>query len=240
MADYDDDEDDSLQDAPSLVPDPQLLPNTAQPQQTNIRPGSGLAVIGVFVEVVRARFVLPGQPWLYDPDIKKTKIAIESAFNEDKEHRDKRPAIYIDRDEQVLGRTVLGDLAGQHLPSGKKGFWALQSVPILMECVAAKKAESAVIADVAGIFLHASSDLIQAAFGFHEMTPLTLGRTQPYARDKTQWVTPITFSVQYNLRWTNTPTTPLINQIVVRATTSGFDNATDYFQYVALRDDFLK
>lgn len=229
---------DELKDAPSLVPDPQLLPNTAEAQQQNIRPGSGMAVIGVYVEVVRSRFGDGTLPWVYDPDIKKTKIAIESAFNEDKEHRDKRPAIYIDRDEQIIGRSVVGDFAGQNLKSGKRGFWALESVPILMECVAAKKAESAIIADVAGIFLHASSDLIQAAFGFHEMTPITRGRTQPYARDKAQWVTPITFSVQFNLRWTNAPTGPLINQIVARAVASGFDNPTAYFEFIALNDDF--
>lgn len=222
---------------PSLVPDPKVLPTPDQDQPALIRPGSGMAVLGVFVEVLRSRFRIPGTRWLYNDDIKLTQIAIESAFNEDDTHRNYRPAIFVDRDDEVLGRTVIGDFVGQNLLSGVRGFWALESVPILIECVAAKKAESAVIADIAGIFLHASSDLIQAAFGFHEMTPVTRGRTQPFLRDKKQWVTSITFNIQYNLRWTNTPTGPLLQEIVLHATKSGFDDATQYFEFVALAGD---
>jgi len=221
----------------SLVPDPKVIPSPEAPQLATIRPGSGLAVIGLFVEIVRQRFT-PGQglPWLWDNDIKKTKIAIESAFNEDKAHRDFRPAIYIDRDDKVLGRTVIGDFAAQHIPSGLKAFWALDTVPILIECVAAKKAESAIIADLVAIFLHASSDLIQAKFGLHDMTPIRQGRTQPFLRDKEQWVTSVTFDVQYDLRWTNKPSGPLMQEIVAKVSASGYQDATAYFTAVALSE----
>lgn len=225
---------------PKLVPNPQPVVAPEKAQNVSIRPGSSLAVIGVFVEVIRKRFTPLGDfPWPWDNDIKKTKIAIESAFNEDKEHRDFRPAIYVDRDDMTLGRTVIGDFAGQHIPSGLKGFWALQTVPILIECVAGKKGESAVIADLAAIFLHASSDLIQAKFAFHEMTPVQVGRTQPFPRDKNQWVTSITFSVQYDLRWTNRPTGPLLQEIEAAVTASGVDDATAFFETIAL-SSFLK
>lgn len=223
-----------LNSGPSLVPNPKNLPAPDRDQPRAIRPGSGLAVIGVFVEVLRSRFQDGTLDWVYNPDIKKTGIAIESAFNEDDQHRNKRPAIFVDRDEQVIGRSVVGDFAGQNLMSGMRGFWALESVPILIECVAAKKGESAIIADLAGIFLHASSDLIQAAFGLHEMTPVNRGRTQPFTRDKNQWVTAITFNIQYNLRWSNTPTGPLLQELVTRVVNSGYDSATDYFESVAL------
>ena len=222
---------------PTLVPNPKNLPSPDQGQPPAVRPGSGMAVVGVFVEIIRERFRATGTNWLYDDDIKKTTIAVESAFNEDDEHRNFRPAIFIDRDDEIIGRSVLGDLAGQNLKTGVKGFWALESVPILIECVAAKKAESAIIADIAGLFIHASSDLIQAAFGFHEMTPVTRGRTQPFPRDKKQWITPVTFSVQFNLRWSNQPSGPLIQQIVTRASLSGFEGATQYFEHVAIAGD---
>lgn len=225
--------DENVRDWPGLVPDPQNLPAPEQDQLERIRAGSAMAVIGVFVEVIRGRF-LSMPDWTYDPDIKKTGIAIESAFNEDDAHRNKRPAIFVDRDEQVIGRSVIGDFAGQNLASGKRGFWALETVPILIECVTAKKGESAILADLTGIFLHASSDLIQAKFGFHDMTPVTRGRTQPFARDKNQWTTPVTFTVQYNLRWTNTPTGPLIQQILTKVQDSGFSSATEYFEHIAL------
>lgn len=218
-----------------LTPSPKNLPSTDAGQVVNIRPGSPMAVLGVFLEVVRKRFTPEsGLPWVWYSDIKKATLAIESAFNDDKEHRNKRPAIYIDRDEEVIGRTVIGDTAGQNLRSGVKGFWALSTLPLLIECVAAKRAESAIIADLVKIYLLASSDLIQSAFGFHEMTPPNMTRTQPYERDKDQWVTSITFSVQFDVRWTNTPSAPLIQQIVSEVTASGAESATDYFQTIAL------
>ena len=222
----------------SEVPDPKRVPAPEATQPVSIRPGSAMAIVGLFVEVIRRRFTQEsGLPWVWHDDIRSggdQGIAIESAFNEDQAHKNYRAAIYVDRDELIIGRTILGDLAGQHLPSGLRAFWALESVPLLIECVAAKKAESAVLADLVGIYLHASSKLIQGKFGLHDMTPLTMGRTQPFPRDKTQWVTPISFTVQFNLRWTNAPTAPLLRQIELSLAASTLGNATAYFEEVAV------
>jgi hypothetical protein len=222
---------------PTYVPDPVNQPQV-EGQVMSFRPGSKLAVLGVFVVAIRERFsadtVEASFPWRWLPKISETKLAIESAFNEDQEHRNKRPGIFIDTDEQVTGRTVLGDRAGQNLKTGMVGFFGLQSVPILIECVASKRAESAVIADLVGSFLQASSDLIQAKFGFHDMTPVTVGRTQPYGRDKNEWITPVTFTTQYPSRWTNTPTGALLQRIEAQITASGADSATEFFELIAL------
>lgn len=223
---------------PTYVPDPKLQPAPEEAQQVSLRPGSKLAVLGVFVEIIRKRFALDTVSgdfqWLWNADIKLTKLAVESAFNEDKTHRNFRPAIYVDCDDQTMGRVVIGDRVGQNFKTGLEGFWNLQSVPILIECVAAKRAESAALGDVVGVFLHASSDLIQAKFGFHDMTPVTVGRTQPSARDKDQWVTSVTFVVQFPLRWTNAPTAPLLQEIELAITASGADSATEFFEAIAL------
>ena len=85
-----------------------------------------------------------------------------------------------------------------------------------------------------GVFLHASSDLIQAKFGFHDMTPVVVGRTQPNTRDKDQWITAVTFNVQYPMRWTNKPTAPLLNEIAMAVVASGNDDATTFFEDIAL------
>jgi len=86
------------------------------------------------------------------------------------------------------------------------------------------------------IFLHASSDLIQAKFGLHDMTPVNQGRTQPFLRDKEQWVTSVTFSVQYDLRWTNKPSGPLLQEIALAVSASGFEDATAYFTAIAMAE----
>ena len=223
---------------PEYVPDPKLTPSPEGSQQVTIRPGSKLAVLGVFVEVVRRRFNSANVPddfqWRWDPDIKKTRLAVESAFNEDQDHRNFRPAVHVDCDDQTMGRPVLGDRVGLDFKTGLEGFWNLQSIPILIECIAGKRAESAILGDTVGVFLHASSDLIQAKFGFHDMTPVTVGRTQPMPRDKDQWVTAVTFVVQFPLRWTNKPTAPLLQELEMDIASSDAASATEFFESIAL------
>lgn len=225
---------------PGYVPDPKLQPSPEDAQPVSIRAGSKLAVLGVFVEIIRRRFIAGVVPsdfaWIWNKDIKQTKLAVESAFNEDKEHRNFRPAVFVDCDDQTHGRVVLGDRVGKDLKSGLEGFWNLQVVPILIECVAAKRAESAIIGDLVGVFLQASSDLIQAKFGFHDMTPIVVGRTQPYSanKDKDQWVTSVTFNVQYPMRWTNKPTAPLLQEIEAEIVASGAEDATSFFEDIML------
>lgn len=223
---------------PTYVPDPKTLPAPERPQPTAMRPGSRMAVLGVFIEVVRRAFSPGVKPpdfqWLWNPDIKKTKIAIESAFNEDVNYRNFKPAILIDVDDQTHGRVVLGDRAGQNLRTGTIGFWDLATVPILVECIAGKRAESAIVGDLTGAFLHMASDLIQAKFGFHDMTPVTVGRTQPYTMsDKDTWVTSVTFNVQHVMRWSNKPAAPLLREIEMMVSGSG-ESATEFFETLAV------
>lgn len=223
---------------PEYVPDPKLQPAPEASQHVSIRPGSKLAILGVFVEIIRRRFsinsVSDDFQWCWHANINETKLAVESAFNEDKSHRNFRPAIYVDCDDQTMGRVALGDRVGIDFKTGLEGFWNLQSVPILIECVSAKRAESAILGDIVGVFLHASSDLIQAKFGFHDMTPVTVGRTQPIPRDKDQWITPVTFVVQFPLRWTNRPTAPLLQELELMIVKSDATSATEFFEAIAL------
>jgi len=222
---------------PYFVPNPGL-PTPKETQNPRIRPSSPLAVIGLFVEVIRARFqesvVGTSLPWIWDRDIKKSTIAIESAYNEDQEHKNKRPAVFVDIDGAVLGRTVVGDRVGQVNSTSQEGFWSLDTQPILIECIAAKKGESYLLGDLIRMYLHASSDLIQATFGLHEMMPITLNRTQPVQKDKDGWITPLTFSIQVNVRWTTKPTRPLLQELALKLEQSGDADATTFFERVAL------
>lgn len=232
--------DEPLGPQPLLVKDPGLPVARAVEVNPRIRPGSPLAVVGLFVEVIRARFqpsvVGTTLPWVWDADIKETKIAIESAYVEDQAHRDFCPSVFVSVPEASYGRTVIGDKAGQNLASGCTGFFALDTQQIAIECKGAKRGEAYTIGDIVRVFLQASSDEIQATFGLHEMTPLTLGQPQPRKADKDVWVAPITFTVQIPARWSTKPTGPLLRQVVARITASGADDATDYFTAVALRE----
>ena len=222
---------------PTFVPNPRL-PSPEAEQNLRVRPSSPLAVVGLFVEVIRSRFqpsvVGTNLPWTWDADVKKTKIAIESAYVEDQDHRNFKPAVFVDIDSATYGRTVTGDRAGQILNTSQEAFFALDSHTMLIECIAAKRGESYVIGDVVRTFLHASSDLIQAKFGLHEMTPVVLGRPQPSPRDKEVFIAPITFTVQIPVRWTSRPTVPLLQEIILKIARSSAPDATEYFTEIAL------
>jgi hypothetical protein len=181
--------------------------------------GSPLAVVGIFVEVLRERFTEGNGPtdWPWKPNLNETSIVIESGFaSPPNTERGKKPAIFVDKDESVYGKVIIGDRAGMVWRNMADYQWTLATVPVLIECVAAQKGTSAIIGDVVQWTLHCASDPIQAAFSFHDMSPPTLGRTVPYEADKECWLTPVSFQVQYPVRWSIVPIRPLLQEIRLR------------------------
>jgi len=208
------------------APPPIVAPGQSS---TLIIQGSPLALIGIFVTILRQRFTPPDNPmnyiWNNDPNV--STIHIESAFEDDKAVRGKKPGIYVDKEQTLYGRNIIGDRAGHTLHDSKDFQWCLATVPILIECVSARRAESAIIGDVTQWTLHAMSDVIQKTFAFHDMSPITLNRTVPYEDDKEAWSTAISFSVQYNVRWTVLPIAPLLQEVVLQLNRT--DISTDDF-----------
>lgn len=201
-------------------------------QQSDIAPGSPLAVVALFTEIVRERFrITDNLAWVYNGnatsgcDVEGTvgspkKIVIEPAFNEDPEARNARPAIFIDKNETIAAKVVVNNFAGQHLPSGLQGFYALATIPIEIECVGAK-GESATLADLVWFYMLAGRQYIMATFGIHDLTPPIISKTMPYEADKTVWSTKVTFEAQIHLRWTTLPISPVLNEIVLRFRKAG-------------------
>lgn len=201
------------------IPPPVRAPN----QHSAIVDGSPLAIVGIFVAVLRERFA-PGNgpshyPWYPDPN--KTGLLIESAFEDNSIPRGKKAALYVDKDESIYGKSIIGDRAGHCWTDGKDAQWCLSTVPINIDCVAGRKGESAIVGDIVQWSLHASSDAIQGHFALHDMTPPTLGRTVPYEDDDESWNTPVAFQVQYNVRWTTVPIAPLLQEITLHIQKSG-------------------
>ena len=81
---------------------------------------SSLDIIGMFLEMVRSRFVQPDNPkfpWQWNPDDKKSRIVIEAASNPYVSARDARPGVFVDRGAIVFPKLVLGDRAASDLPT---------------------------------------------------------------------------------------------------------------------------
>ena len=191
--------------------------------------GSPLALIGMFLVFFRERFTSGNGPpeftWTDDPN--QTKLIIESGF-EDPNIRNKKPAIFVDKDESIYAKLVIGDRIAHRFRDTKDYQWCISTVPLIVDCVATRKGESAILGDIAQWSLYASSDAIQKTFGLHDLTTPRLGRTIPWEADREAWTTPISFQVQYNVMWSNVPITPLLQEIALRITQSG-KSSTEYF-----------
>ena len=197
--------------------------------------GSPLALIGVFVSFLRERFTPTNNPpnYVWNEDPNAASVIIESAYDlEGNTVRGKKPAIYVDKDQTVYGKSVLGDRAEHRIRDQAEGQWCLSTVPLIIDCVASRKGPSAILGDIVHWTLHTCSDVLQKTFAFHDMSPPALGRTVPYEDDREAWTSPVTFTVQYNVRWGIVPVAPLLHEIALKIRQSGA-STDDYFVDIA-------
>lgn len=215
-------------------PDSLVRPKGAQDSQ-RIVAGSPLAVQGVFIEVLRERFSEAANlDMVWDPDPTLTGVLVEAAYNEETDSRSETPALYVERLQAVPIQVVTGDRAGVRLRDHFEGFYCLMQVDMQIECVANDRGVSAVLGDIVHWMLLASSDVIQRHFGFRDLAKPILGETVPFERAQTKWNTPITFQVQYEVRWAQLPIAPLLQQIGQRVNMSNTSTSEEYFHETTL------
>lgn len=229
------------------------LPRLAEGEGADVFPGSPLAVIGLFVFAVRARFeYTPAAPlpWAWDdtmrpeddedgdplPDGSPRKLLIESTYNVSNPQRNYRPAIYVGRGGNVTANKVSVDnKVGVHKQTGLTAYHCFASMPVTLECEAETSGESSAIGETAWAYILTTRDIFRKDFGLHEITEPMLGETVATKKDKETWVTPVQFQVQYDMRWGVTPIAPKLRDIAV--TLSGDAGGDDFFKQLALRDD---
>ena len=205
-----------------------VKPKTKQ-NENRIVAGSPLAIQGVFLEILRERFgETAALDWIWRSDITSTDILIETGYNVETEARNAVPAIYVNRLASTPEKIVIGDRAGVRLPDHLEGFGAIMSVGISVDCVATDEGTCAILGDLIQFTLLAAQDVIQREFGFYDFQHPTLGPTQPFEKDKTKWVSTVSFNVQFWIRWTQVPIAPLLQQVATRIRTHGRD-ATGHF-----------
>jgi len=215
-------------------------------QQADIAPGSPLAVVALFTEIVRQRF-LPSNglawAWYENPTPREhdrndidapAKVMIEPAFNVNTETRNVRPAIFIDKGETQPEKVSLGNFVGQKLSSGMSAHYLHGHMSIEIEAVSDQKGESAILADLVWFYMLAGRQHIQAMAGLHDLSEPVLGRTVPYEADKNAWSTRVSFAITVPFRWTTVPISPLLQEIVLRYRQSGDTNPDTYLlkQYI--------
>ncbi len=202
--------------------------------QEDIFYGSTLGVLGVLVEVIRARFrgANVNIPWFWDADptpgdeetnepSAPRKLYIESAYLEFPDGRNVRPAILVDAAEVVPFKDSVGNFAGADLPVQLMGYYSRNRITMEVLVIAETRGECMVLADHVRAHLLATRQLVRRFFQIHELTEPVQGRTQPYRRDKDIWETQLNFYVEIEMRWLTAPIAPLLQEIKMRLTQAG-------------------
>ena len=188
-----------------------------------LRISTPLTLIGIFVAVLRERFDPatfsdPVLPWAWKEDLKETEIFIESGFNEEIEARNARPAIWVDRAQNNYGRVSVGDQ--DQMPIDVKyrheTFYSTAETDMLLQGSAPKRGESMLVGSITQDFLHMTSRYIEAVFGLRDMSPVIMGRTVPYEKDKNLWNTPVELRTFYEIRWAGVPMATLLTRLYMK------------------------
>ena len=218
----------------------------------DVFPGSPLAVIGLWVFAVRARFE-PSDgyplPWVYDPlyrpedDVDGNpppegvpqKLMIESSYNVEKAARNYRPSIFVGRGGSPIRaeKIMVDNKVGVEVPTDLKAYHCMASMPLSIDCFSDNAGESSAIAESVWAYVLTTRDIFRQDFGFHEITEPTLGDTAPHKVDKEAWVTSVQFSVTYDQRWSVTPIAPKLRDMALILRNR--DSETDYFVELAVK-----
>lgn len=200
---------------------------------------SPLALIGVFLSILRERFS-PGNglTWTYSEgeDARLTNpISIEAGRNEHTEEKNKRPAIYVLRGPVGFKQAGIGDYNAIQMKSGARVYYATAETSFNFVVESNEEGEAAQIADIVLSTVMMGSDLIERAFAFRKLGPFGISAaSRPvYDNDVSQIV--ISMGLTYDVRWGTIPISPLLNEIVVKSRNSNYNSNDEYFTEIYKR-----
>ena len=163
-----------------------------------------LDIIGAFVYVVRDRFTnqeVDNFPWKYSDDSNKTRVFIEAGSVDSYEQKDARPGIFLDRSSMVFSKLAINNMANFDIKTGGRDFYCLGGGQISIDCISQNRGESTTLADIVASHVLMSEDIFRSALNFRDMSPVTLGATQPWEKDDRTFITRVTTEFTYDLSW---------------------------------------
>lgn len=222
-------------------------------ENEDVFPGTPLAVIGLMMEMLRARFAPDAGhplPWIWAenmrpenaedgetlPEGSPRKLMIESAYNVEKSARNYCPAIYVGRNGGPItaAPSGTGDFVGEKKQVQFRAYHCYANMPITCECESENSGESSTIAEITWAYFLMARQIIREEFGFQVVTHAILGDTIPVERTKSIWSTPVQFQVTFDLRWGTIPHAPILRDIGTRL--RGRKGAEGYLTSLALHD----
>lgn len=176
---------------------------------------TSLDIVGTYIALTRARFNGPSNelPWRWLPSKQDTLIYIESGNNELEDYIDAKPAIFVDRNAIVFPNIAIGNHAATHLPTGRSYYYTTPSGQVTIDCVSRSRGESSTLADIVAHHLVMSGNILRRAYGFKNITPVTLTQTQPWEKDDRSFLTRVTSEFTYDVAWKTEPESVILNRI---------------------------
>jgi hypothetical protein len=218
-------------------------------ENPDVFPASPLALVGLWIHLVRARFAYDEDselPWAWFPNAQQDTntenpraVMVESAYNYEKSDRNYRPAIYIGRFGNNVSptKTVLDNKAGHRFTDRFEVYYCQCVCPIIFVCEAESMGESAILAETLWGFILSCRDIIREHFGLHEVTEPVLSDTQAQDTDKKIWSTSVQLQVTFDSRWTTVPQAPKIRDIAVKIHK---EDPAGFYTNLVLHKDFLE
>ena len=220
-------------------------------QHKDIRVGSPLALIGLFVSVIRARFQPPNDDtsyiWRSDPvphgdetgdESAPRLLYIESGDLTDPEARDLKPAVFVTKEDTQLRQVVIGNRSDFDMHTRTERFYMQAVVPMTVNCVSDNRGESMIIGDLVWFHLVSTMNYVRSSFGLNHIAEPVLGATRLFRRSAggtDTWATPISFAVTIEFHWITRPIAPLLKEVAAHLTVVGEGDATVGAIDVALR-----
>lgn len=176
---------------------------------------TSLDIVGTYLNLVRARFMQGSSdtPWMWSPNKTETTIVIESGNNELEEKFDAKPSIFVDRNAIVFPTIAIGNSAGEYLPTERRYYYTTPSGQVTIDCVSRSRGESSLIADMVAHHLVMSGNILRKAYGFKNVTPVTLTQTQPWEKDDRNYLTRVTSEFTYDVGWKTDPEGVILSRI---------------------------
>jgi len=221
-------------------------PRPATNASPRVKLSTPLAIIGLFVEVLRIRFskdsqMDPDLPWRWeewqDGTSREDVIFIESGWNTNIEMRNVRPGIWVDRIQSIWTKASIGnqDQMPVDLRIPLEQFHAFGETDLRLDCTSPNRGESMLIGGIVQDFVQMSRNLIAAWFGLRDISNVMLNQTVPFDKDDKLWNSPVSFRVFYETRWASAPVSNLLRAVSLKI--SDITDPETYFRKIAIREE---
>lgn len=196
------------------------IPKKQDAAPTIFQLSTPIAVIGMYVDVIRQRFIAdansdPELNWTWEEDLSTTRIFIESGYNVNLEARTTRPGVWVDREQNHYLQWSIGnqDQIPRYIQTGMEVYYAPCEMDMMVDCTSPNRGESMLVGSIVQDFLQLTTPLINRCYSVRSVSPMVLGKTQKYEEDDTLWNTRINFRINYEMRWSTGPATVALNRL---------------------------